>query len=137
MKAAQAWRLGMKGIQILPAPRQRSHLKKPTWIIVLLSLVSIFLVCAYVYPPRNSSACYIFSSGTCGAFADWLPPAPARELTDAEVASRVIIKEILNTPQAISGTPKIAFMFLIPGQLPFEKLWDKFFQVLLTFLYYY
>lgn len=137
MKTAQAWRLGMKDMQILTAPRQRSHLKKPTWIIVLVSLVSMFLVCAYVYPPRNSSACYVFSSSSCSAFADWLPPAPARELTDEEVASRVVIREILNTPPAISKTPKIAFMFLIPGQLPFEKLWDKFFQVRSIFFFNY
>lgn len=129
MKTAQAWRLGMKNMQILPAPRQRSHLKKPTWIIVLVSLVSVFLVCAYIYPPQNSAACYIFSSSSCNAFSNWLPPVPARELTDEEIAARVIIKEILSTPPAETKKPKIAFMFLSPGSLPFEKLWDKFFQV--------
>ena len=114
---------------MMSAPRHRAHLKKPTWIIVLISLVSVFLVCAYVFPPRNTSACYVFSSSSCKVFADWLPPAPARELTDEEVASRVVIRDILNTPQAISKNPKIAFMFLIPDALPFEKLWDEFFQV--------
>lgn len=130
MKTAQAWRLGMKDLQMMSVPRHRAHLKKPTWIIVFILLVSVFLVCAYVYPPRNTAACYVFSSSNCKVYTDWLPPAPARELTDEEFASRVVIKDILNTPPAISKTPKIAFMFLIPGSLPFEKLWDKFFQVI-------
>lgn len=130
MKSAQAWRLGMKDMQILPAPRQRGgQLRKPTWIIVLVSLVSLFLVCAYVYPPQSSAACYVFSSRGCKGMQSWLPPSPARELTDEEVAARVVIRDILNMPPAISTTPKIAFMFLTPGALPFEKLWDKFFQV--------
>ncbi|KAK2996980.1 hypothetical protein RJ639_025371, partial [Escallonia herrerae] len=128
MKTSQAWRLGMKDMQILHAPRHRSHLKKPTWIIVLVSLVCMFLVCAYVYPPRNLAACYVFSSSSCKALSNWLPPAPARELSDEEVAARVIIKEILNAPPNMPKTPKIAFMFLSPGTLPFERLWDKFFQ---------
>ena len=129
MKSAQAWRGGMKDMQILPAPRHRAHLKKPTWIIVLVSLVSMFLVCAYVYPPHNSAACYVFSSHGCKGLSNWLPPAPARELTDDEIASRVVIKDILNTPRTVSKSPKIAFLFLTPGPLPFERLWDKFFQV--------
>ncbi|KAK2970513.1 hypothetical protein RJ640_001718 [Escallonia rubra] len=128
MKTSQAWRLGMKDMQILHAPRHRSHLKKPTWIIVLVSLVCMFLVCAYVYPPRNLAACYVFSSSSCKALSNWLPPAPARELTDEEVAARVIIKEILNAPPNMPKSPKIAFMFLSPGTLPFERLWDMFFQ---------
>lgn len=130
MKTDQMWSLGMKDVQILPASRQRAHLKKPTWIIVFLSIISFFLVCAYVYPPRNASACYIFSSTSCKVFADWLPPASARELTDEEVSSRVVIRDILNTPTALTKTSKIAFMFLSPGSLPFENLWDMFFQVM-------
>lgn len=133
MKTAQAWRLGMKDMQILPAPRHRAHLKKPTWIIVLVSLVSMFLVCAYVYPPRNSAACYVFSSSSCKGFPNWLPPAPARELTDEEIAARVVIRNILDTPTIMTKNPKIAFMFLSPGTLPFEKLWDKFFEVIMFF----
>ncbi|KAL3625944.1 hypothetical protein CASFOL_029493 [Castilleja foliolosa] len=128
MKSAQAWRLGMKDMQLLPAHRQRGQLKKPTWIIVLVSLVSLFLVCAYVYPPQNSAACYVLSSHGCKALQNWLPPAPARELTDDEFAARVVIRDILNMPVTLPPTPKIAFMFLTPGALPFEKLWDKFFQ---------
>jgi hypothetical protein len=99
------------------------------WIIVLVLFVCVFLICAYIYPPQTSSACYVFSSRGCKGFVDWLPPIPTREYTDQEIASRVVIKDILNSPPVVSKNPKIAFMFLSPGSLPFEKLWDKFFQV--------
>ncbi|XP_028079762.1 glycosyltransferase BC10-like [Camellia sinensis] len=128
MKTAQAWRLRMKDMQILPAPRHRAHLKKPTWIIVLVSLVCVFLICAYIYPPHNSAACYVFSSNGCNGFSQWMPPPPSREFTDDEIASRVVIRDILNMPPVQSKNPKIAFMYLTPGSLPFEKLWDKFFH---------
>ncbi|KAL1568169.1 glycosyltransferase BC10-like [Salvia divinorum] len=128
MKSSPAWRIGIKDMQIMPPSRQRGPLRKPTWIIVLVSLVSLFLVCAYVYPPQNSAACYVFSSRGCKGMPSWLPPSPVRELTDEEIASRVVIRDILNMPPAIQTTPKIAFLFLTPGALPFEKLWDKFFQ---------
>ncbi|CAI9766014.1 unnamed protein product [Fraxinus pennsylvanica] len=125
---AQMWRLGMKDMQILPASRHRSNLKKPTWIIVLVSLVILFLICAYVYPPQNSTACYVFSSHGCKALSNWLPPAPMRELTDDEIASHVVIRDILSMHPSLSENSKIAFLFLTPGALPFEKLWDNFFQ---------
>ncbi|PSR85261.1 Mediator of RNA polymerase II transcription subunit like, partial [Actinidia chinensis var. chinensis] len=128
MKTAQTWRFSMKEMQILPAPRHRGQLKKPTWIIVLVSLVSLFLICAYIYPPHNSAACYVFSSNGCKGFSHWLPPAPVREFTDDEIASRVVIRDILSAPPLESKNPKIAFLFLTPGALPFEKLWDKFFH---------
>lgn len=130
MKAGQAWRLGNMGdMQILPGARHRPPLKRPIWIIFLVSLVSLFLVCAYIYPPRGNAACYVFSSRGCKALTDWLPPAPARELTDEEIASRVVFRDILNTPPVQSKNSKIAFMFLTPSSLPFEKLWDMFFRV--------
>lgn len=127
MKAAQAWRIGMKDTQILPLPRHRARLKKPTWIIILVVFVCVFLIFAYIYPLQNSGACYIIMSSSCNTFSSWLPP-PARELSDAEIASRVFIKNILNTPSIESNNPKIAFMFLSVGSLPFKKLWHKFFQ---------
>ncbi|KAL6331969.1 hypothetical protein AAG906_020322 [Vitis piasezkii] len=116
----------MGDMQIMP--RHRPPMKRPMWIIVLVSLVSMLLICAYVYPPQSHSACYVFSSRGCKAFTDWLPPIPAREYTDAEIASRVVIKEILSMPPTQSRNPKLAFMFLTRGSLPFEMLWDKFFH---------
>ncbi|KAF9663064.1 hypothetical protein SADUNF_Sadunf18G0119700 [Salix dunnii] len=128
MKTSQVWRLGMGDMQILPVARHRPPLRRPTWIIVLVSMVSLFLVCAYIYPPQSRNACYVFSSRGCQVLTDWLPPAPARELTDEEIASRVVIREILSASLTPTKKAKIAFMFLTPGPLPFEKLWDKFFS---------
>ncbi|KAG4959125.1 hypothetical protein JHK87_035758 [Glycine soja] len=129
MKAEKVWRLGSMGdMQILPGSRHRPPMKKPMWIIVLVLFVCVFLICAYIYPPQSSSACYVFSSKGCKGFVDWLPPMPAREYTDEEIASRVVIKDILNSPAIVSKNSKVAFMFLSPGSLPFERLWDKFFQ---------
>ena len=129
MKTSQAWRVGMADMQILPGPRHRPPLRRPMWIIILVLLVTLFLICAYMYPPQSSAACYVFSSRGCMSITDWLPPAPAREFTDEELASHVVIKDILNSPPILSHKSKIAFMFLTPGSLPFEKLWEKFFHV--------
>lgn len=134
MKTAKFWRLGMGDVQILPGSRHRSPMKKPMWIIVLVSFVCMFLIYAYIYRPKNSASCNVFSSRGCKAIADWLPPVPAREYTDDEIASHVVIRDILNTPPVHSKNPKVAFMFLSPGSLPFEKLWDKFFQVRICYL---
>ncbi|KAF8407337.1 hypothetical protein HHK36_006464 [Tetracentron sinense] len=128
MKAAQVWQLGLGNIKIMPAPRHRPPLKRPMWIIVLVSLVSLLLIGGYVYPPQSHAGCYIFSSSGCKSISEWLPPVPARELTDEEIAAQVVIRDILKIPPSQSKSPKIAFMFLSPGSLPFEKLWDKFFR---------
>lgn len=56
-------------------------------------------------------------------------PPPSRELSDEESIAQLVIKELIKMPPVQSKNPKIAFMFLTPGSLPFEKLWDKFFQV--------
>lgn len=129
MKVAKEWRLGSMGdTKILPGSRHRSPLKRPIWIILMVSFVSLFLVCAYIYPPNSDVACYVFSSRGCKVLTDWLPP-PKRELTDEEIISRVVVRDILDTPPVESKNPKIAFMFLTPGSLPFEKLWDMFFRV--------
>ncbi|MBA0603291.1 hypothetical protein Gorai_003442 [Gossypium raimondii] len=89
----------------------------------------MFLIAAYLYPPATSAACFIFSPTDCTLLNQ--PPAPkipTRELTDDETISQVVIKEILKTPPVESNNRKIAFLFLTPGQLPFEPLWAKFFQ---------
>ncbi|KAK9002460.1 hypothetical protein V6N11_025138 [Hibiscus sabdariffa] len=118
----------MGDIKILPGSRHRPPLKRPIWIILTVSFVSLLLLCAYLYPPNGDVACYVFSSKGCKALSNWLPPVPTREFTDEEIISRVVVKDILNMPQVRSKNPKIAFMFLTPGSLPFEKLWDMFFH---------
>ena len=69
-----------------------------------------------------------FSFRGCKALSVWLPPALTRELTDEEIASRVVFRDILNTPPVQSKNSKIAFMFLTPSSLPVEKLWGIFFH---------
>ena len=115
-------------------PRQRSLYlnKRPKWVLPLVSLVTIFLIFVYLYSPTSSSnGCFLFSSNgaSCGSFFQKPLFLPPRQLTDAEIASQAVIKEILRTPFVQSKNPKIAFMFLTPGSLPFEQLWDKFFYV--------
>ncbi|KAJ8751072.1 hypothetical protein K2173_016253 [Erythroxylum novogranatense] len=127
MKTSKMWRLGKGDVHTLPGARHRPPLKRPIWIIVLLPMVCLFLLCAYIYPPQRSAACYLFSSKGCKGLSGWLPP-PARIYTDEEIASRIVIREILQTPPIEVKNAKIAFMFLTPGSLPFEKLWEKFFH---------
>lgn len=130
MKKPQAWWLGIGKMPFMPAmPRHRGHTRRPTWILILVALVCASLIVAYLFPPGHTSACYFFSSSTCSPFNDWLPMRAARVLSDEELAARVVIRDILRLPSTPSNNPKIAFMFLTPGSLPFEKLWEKFFLV--------
>ncbi|XP_012076317.1 glycosyltransferase BC10 [Jatropha curcas] len=118
----------MREILVMPGHRHRpQYLKKPIWILTLVSLLSIFLIAASFYRPGSSPACsYIFPSRSCTWF-EKPQIVPSRELTDDEIASQVVIRDILNAPSVQSNNPKIAFLFLTPGPLPFERLWDKFF----------
>ncbi|RWR82661.1 Glycosyl transferase [Cinnamomum micranthum f. kanehirae] len=126
MKIPQVWWLSIGDVHIMPAPRHRPPSKRPLWIIILVSLVCASLIGTYVFPPRRYAACYLFASSVCSPFKQWIPPTFERLLTDDELAFRVVIRDILKTPHQ-SKNPKIAFMFLTPGSLPFENLWEKFF----------
>ncbi|KAK8295555.1 hypothetical protein V6Z11_D05G068000 [Gossypium hirsutum] len=126
MKTTCPWQLNVKDFRIMSGLRKRPHLKRPLWIIILVTFVIIFLITAYVSPLSSSTACYFFSSGDCTLYQS--PSFPPRELSDEETISQVVIKEILNTPPIQSADSKIAFLFLTPGTLPFELLWDKFFR---------
>jgi hypothetical protein len=129
MKAIKGWRLGkINYMQSLPGARHRAPTRKPIWIIAVLSLIAMFVIGAYMFPHHSKAACYMFSSKGCKGLTDWLPPS-LREYSDDEIAARVVISEILSSPRVIKKSSKIAFMFLTPGTLPFEKLWDLFFQV--------
>ena len=132
MKAAKRWSLGnlRDMASSLPGPRHRapSRRRARVYIVMALSLIAFFAVIAYMYPHHSKRACYMISSRGCKALADWLPPS-LREYSDDEIAARVVISEILSNPPVIRKDSKIAFMFLTPGALPFERLWDRFFQV--------
>lgn len=134
VKTDSAWPLGIIDILIMSGSRQRSHFKGPKWIIILVSLVSICLIGAYIYAPRGWTSCYIFSTSDCAILRQF-PFVPLRELTDDENAAQVVIKELLNLNPTQTKNPKIAFMFLTPGMLPFEPLWEKFFHVRLRLLF--
>ncbi|KAG6522790.1 glycosyltransferase BC10-like [Zingiber officinale] len=127
MKMPEAWHLGNGKVQTMPLVRHRPTSKRPQWILILICMVCVALIGTYVYPPRRYSACYFSASSVCNPFKDWLPPVP-RVHTDEEAAAHVFIKEILSMPSIEPKNPKIAFMFLTPGSLPLEKLWEKFFQ---------
>lgn len=111
-----------------PRHSQRPPSKRPLWIIVLICLICVSLIGVYVNPPQRLSACYFLTSSVCSRIEVWLPPEPVKEYTDGELAARVVAKEILSMPTFQTKNPKIAFMFLTPGSLPFEKLWEKFFM---------
>ncbi|XP_058724800.1 glycosyltransferase BC10-like [Vicia villosa] len=135
MKKELAWPQFIRNHLIMVGSRPRSHLKRPNWIIVLVFIVCFFLIAAYIYPLRTpSSTCSFFNAQGCsfvggrGSTYSRPPPVQARQLTDAEVESRVVINEILKYYSVQTKVPKVAFMFLTPGSLPFEKLWHMFFQ---------
>lgn len=133
MKKDNAWPQFIRNHLIMVGSRHRSNLKRPTWIIVLVFLVCFFLIAAYIYQPRSPSTCSFFNTEGCsvvGGGSKFIqpPPVQARELTDAEIQSRVVINEILKYYTVQTKVPKVAFMFLTPGSLPFEKLWHTFFR---------
>ncbi|CAH8361785.1 unnamed protein product [Eruca vesicaria subsp. sativa] len=133
MKAAKRW--SVRNLASLPGARHRVPTRRRLWIIMALSLIIMTLslitmlaIMAYMYPQNRKRACYMVSSRGCKALSDWLPPLP-REYSDDEIAARVVIREIMSNVPVIRRDPKIAFMFLTPGPLPFERLWERFFQV--------
>ncbi|XP_066352697.1 glycosyltransferase BC10-like isoform X2 [Miscanthus floridulus] len=119
MKWYQVWKLGFGDMKGVTVPRTRASPRRRIWISVVVIFVAITVLWAYLYPPQD----YTYP------VRDWFPSEPTRELTDAETAARVVFRQILSTPPFISRNPKIAFMFLTPGKLPFEKLWELFFKV--------
>ena len=126
MKAIRGWRLGRTSH--MPGARHRARTEKPVWIIAVVSLIIMFVIGAYMFPHHSKAACYMLSSKGCKGFTDWLPTSP-REFPYDEITARVVTREVLSSPRVIKKTSKIAFMFLTPGILPFEKLWDLFFRV--------
>jgi hypothetical protein len=107
------------------APRNRASSRRPLWIIVLIAFVCAVAIGAYLYTPRHYTACYLVPSEACDSRP---PPEPARVYTDDEIAARAIMRDIIRARPVQSKNPKIAFMFLTPSSLPFEKLWEKFFM---------
>ncbi|XP_039064945.1 glycosyltransferase BC10-like [Hibiscus syriacus] len=122
----RAWQQSVKDMLVRSGLKKRSNLKRPLSIIILVTFVIMLLTSAYLFPLSSSTACYIFSSGDCSLY--YQPSFRSRELSDEETRSQVVIREILNSPPTQSKNLKIAFLYLTPGTLPFEPLWDKFFR---------
>ncbi|KAK7283041.1 hypothetical protein RIF29_12260 [Crotalaria pallida] len=121
-----------RNLHVMVAPRKQTTLRGPTWVIALVSVACLFLLALFVYPLLNPSAktCLFFPSRACRIYNydDMHPNAFSRELTDGEIESRVVVKEMLKLQPVRTKTSKVAFLFMTPGSLPFEKLWHMFFQ---------
>ena len=105
-------------------PRHHTSLKKPLWVVLTVSVISMLLISTHMFPQQGKRS-------SSDALSAWLP-AHVRKHTDEEIAARVVVRDILKTPPSITENSKIAFLFLTPGTLPFEKLWDEFFKVTVT-----
>ncbi|RYQ94690.1 uncharacterized protein LOC107611619 isoform X1 [Arachis ipaensis] len=118
-----------------------SLIKRSIWIIAFVFVLSFFLVVAYYYQPKlkaSQKGCY--STQGCGTNTNDVQLIKVednkeeevelvpRELTDEEMESRVVVKDILRLQNLQPKKPKVAFMFLTQGSLPFEKLWHMFFS---------
>ncbi|KAE9609195.1 hypothetical protein Lal_00020551 [Lupinus albus] len=113
------------------APRKQTILRGPTWIIVLVSVACLFLIVLLIHPLLSpTTACNLFPTKACRIYNydDMRPNDFSRELSDDEIESRVVVKEMLKIHPLMTKTSKVAFLFMSPGSLPFEKLWHIFFQ---------
>eukprot|EP00252_Welwitschia_mirabilis_P010174 TRINITY_DN23347_c0_g1_i1.p1 TRINITY_DN23347_c0_g1~~TRINITY_DN23347_c0_g1_i1.p1 ORF type:complete len:334 (-),score=36.86 TRINITY_DN23347_c0_g1_i1:231-1232(-) len=117
---------------VMPAPANRARpVRRPvTWILTIVILVMLtgLSVPAALYVADSSRFWKLVGPNSSLRPLPQLRLPPARELSDEEHAARVITKDILRLPNLNSSTPKIAFMFLTPGPLPFEPLWERFFE---------
>ncbi|XP_057838481.2 glycosyltransferase BC10 isoform X1 [Cryptomeria japonica] len=127
-KAHEQQRKGMVG-----TPRNRLASRRPLWVVALIILVCLSILGAYIYPPTllKVKVCPAFCGG--GRFEGLSrtppsPPPPPRIFSDHEIAARTVAADILKMPSNSINVPKIAFMFLTPGPLPFERLWEEFFR---------
>lgn len=100
--------------------------------VVGVSTILIVLALAFSSKHLGKSVsmnpCDLFGGNVCAGFQ-----ATVRPFTDDELAIRVLAKEMLSERTAVTDwNPKVAFMFLIASDLPFERVWEKFFQVRLV-----
>ncbi|CAK9867077.1 unnamed protein product [Sphagnum jensenii] len=91
--------------------------------IVILSLFSSALVAKFGSPLR----CEFFS--LCNKNFPSLSSIPYYT-SDDELTAHVLAQDILSRPTLSLAVEqaKVAFMFMTPGALPFEAIWEKFFE---------
>lgn len=121
-------------------------LRRTLVIAGTLSLLTLSLLSsAYVTNLGTSVYCDYFSLDACKTVqrssspgnAVPSPPTlpnvpdlpPVRNYSDAEMSAFVLAKDLLSRPPYPVEKAKIAFMFLTAGPLPFEFVWEKFFEV--------
>lgn len=116
-----------------PAQHQQRRLLLAGGVLSLVALSMLGISIAYLYTPHRITPCGLVGD-LCVKSSYPPPPPPLRTFSDEEVASRAVAKDILSQRRMYQGgTPKIAFMFLTPGPLPFEFIWEAFFKVLKEF----
>ncbi|KAJ7544508.1 hypothetical protein O6H91_09G081300 [Diphasiastrum complanatum] len=108
--------------------------RRACWAFGLLFLMLLSVLGALIalhYTPRHVDPCEVFGSNLClPSESPPPPPPPKRQYTDGQIAAFALAKDLLSNPFHLSKSPKakIAFMFLTPGPLPFEKMWEHFFK---------
>lgn len=119
----------------------RQRRRKPRrWILLLglMMIVAMISALAFAFTSKvslrksakslNMNPCDLFGGKVCpDALFSQTPPA--RPLTDEELASKVLAQDVLYKRPRRYSKPKIAFLFLTAGALPFEQVWEKFFEV--------
>ncbi|OAE28257.1 hypothetical protein AXG93_4492s1480 [Marchantia polymorpha subsp. ruderalis] len=111
-----------------PAQHQQRRLLLAGGVLSLVALSMLGISIAYLYTPHRITPCGLVGD-LCVKSSYPPPPPPLRTFSDEEVASRAVAKDILSQRRMYQGgTPKIAFMFLTPGPLPFEFIWEAFFK---------
>lgn len=121
-------------------------LRRTLVIVGTLSLLTLSLLSsAYMTNLGTSVYCDYFSLDACKSVPSSSSPGnaapspptiknvpilpPVRNYSDAEMSAFVLAKDLLSRPPYPVEKAKIAFMFLTAGPLPFEFVWEKFFEV--------
>ncbi|KAH9306684.1 hypothetical protein KI387_011088, partial [Taxus chinensis] len=126
MKAQEQQKKGMVG-----TPRSRAGARRPLWVGALVGMVCLSILGAYIYSPTllKVKVCPAFcGGGPVPLLRPPPPPPPPTIMSDREMAARIVAQDILKMPLNLTKMRKIAFMFLTPGPLPFDMLWEEFFK---------
>ncbi|KAH9292750.1 hypothetical protein KI387_042064, partial [Taxus chinensis] len=101
------------------------------WVGALVGMVCLSILGAYIYSPTflKVKVCPAFcGGGPVPLLRPPPPPPPPTIMSDREMAARIVAQDILKIPLNLTKMQKIAFMFLTPGPLPFDMLWEEFFK---------
>lgn len=129
---------GFSSLGSIRSFNDKQRRRKPQRWYLLVAFLGILCISALAFTSknlsksaRNMNPCDLFGAKVCPDSMFSQAP-PSRPLTDDELATRVLAQDILSEPPKLAVKPKIAFMFLTAGNLPFERVWEKFFEVCLA-----